>query len=196
MARAAFMMDRIMAMVGLSGRSFVPLMSSFACAVPGVMATRVIEDRRDRFVTILIAPLISCSARLPVYLLMIGMFIPDERYLGGLLPLHAIVLLAISMLGLVIAIPTAFLLRKTFFQGESSAFLMELPDYRIPSLRVTTHRVWDSSRSFVENAGTLIFATTVVIWAIGSFPGSHTERFELMAQIETLEASLADPGVS
>ena len=196
MARAAFMMDRIMALVGLSGRSFVPLMSSFACAVPGVMATRVIEDRRDRFVTILIAPLMSCSARLPVYLLMIGMFIPDERYVGGLLPLHAIVLLAISMLGLVIAIPTAFFLRKTFFRGESSAFLMELPDYRIPSLRVTMHRVWDSSRSFVENAGTLIFATTVVIWAIGSFPGSHSERFELMAQIETLEASLEDPEIS
>ncbi|MCA9036379.1 MAG: ferrous iron transport protein B [Planctomycetaceae bacterium] len=190
MARAAFMMDRLMALVGLSGRSFVPLMSSFACAVPGVMATRVIEDRRDRFVTILIAPLMSCSARLPVYLLMIGMFVPDKRYLGGWLPLHAVVLLAISMLGLVIAIPTAFLLRRTFFRGEPSAFLMELPDYRMPSFRVTAHRVFDSSRSFIENAGTLIFATTVIIWAVGSFPGSHEERFALMTQIESLESTI------
>ena len=193
MARAAFMMDRLMALVGLSGRSFLPLMSSFACAVPGIMATRVIEDRKDRFVTILIAPLMSCSARLPVYLLMIGMFVPDIRYLGGVLPLHAIVLLAISMLGLVVAIPTAFLLRKTFFRGEPSSFLLELPDYRMPSLRVTAQRVWDSSRSFVENAGTLIFATTVIVWAAGSFPGSHSERFNLMTQLETLETHDSTP---
>ncbi len=189
MARAAFMMDRVMAFAGLSGRSFLPLMSSFACAVPGIMATRVIEDRRDRFVTILIAPLMSCSARLPVYLLMTGLFVPNISYLNGLLPLRAIVLLCISMLGLVVAIPVAYVLRKTFFKGEPSTFLMELPEYRLPSVRVTAHRVWDSGKAFVQQAGTLIFATSIIVWAAGSFPGSHERRFELMTEIESLDVA-------
>ena len=112
MARTAFMMDRLMGLLGLSGRSFLPLMSSFACAVPGVMATRVIDDRRDRFVTILIAPLMSCSARLPVYVLMIGAFIPDSHLLCGWLPLRAVVLFAMSTLGLVVAVPVALILAQ------------------------------------------------------------------------------------
>lgn len=193
MARVAFMMDRIMALAGLSGRSFLPLMSSFACAVPGIMATRVIEDRRDRLVTILIAPLMSCSARLPVYVLMIGLFIPDTRYLGGLLPLRALVLLGISLLGLIVAVPVAFLLRKTILHGEASTFLLELPDYRLPSLKVTAQRVWESASSFVRQAGTLIFATTVIVWALGSFPGSHEQQAALMADIEAAEAQLESP---
>lgn len=188
MARAAFMMDRLMAMVGLSGRSFLPLMSSFACAVPGVMATRVIEDRRDRFVTILIAPLMSCSARLPVYVLMIWTFVPNTMFLGGLLPLRAVVLFLMSILGLIIAIPTAWLLRRTVFRGEGSPFLLELPDYRLPAARVVVHRVWDSCRAFVVRAGTLIFATSVLIWVLGGGAFSGSERYELMTQIESLEA--------
>jgi len=189
MARAAFMMDRLMGLLGLSGRSFLPLMSSFACAVPGIMATRVIDDRRDRFVTILIAPLMSCSARLPVYVLMIGTFIPETLYLGGWLSLQAIVLFAMSTLGLFIAIPVAMILRRTLFRGEPSPFLLELPDYRMPSIRVILGRVWESGKSFVARAGTLIFATSVLVWASGSFPGDQKERYELAGKIESLEAA-------
>ncbi len=193
MARAAFMMDRFMGILGLSGRSFLPLMSSFACAVPGIMATRVIDDRRDRFVTILIAPLMSCSARLPVYVLMIYTFIPNTQFLGGWLSLQALVLFGMSTLGLVVAIPVAMILRRTLFRGEPSPFLLELPDYRVPSLRVVLERVWESGQSFVARAGSLIFATSVLVWAGGSFPGDQRERYELTAKLEALEASGADP---
>ncbi len=189
MARAAFMMDRLMGVLGLSGRSFLPLMSSFACAVPGIMATRVIDDRRDRFVTILIAPLMSCSARLPVYVLMIGTFIPNTRYFGGVVSLQAIVLFAMSTLGLVIAVPVAMVLRRTFFRGEASPFLLELPDYHLPSLRVVFLRVWESGKAFLVRAGTLIFATSVLVWAAGSFPGDHSQQYELTAKLESLEAA-------
>ncbi|MFN5898896.1 MAG: ferrous iron transport protein B, partial [Planctomyces sp.] len=191
MARAAWMMDRLMSVMGLSGRSFLPLMSSFACAVPGIMATRVIENRRDRFVTILIAPLMSCSARLPVYVLMIGTFIPDQMLLGGLLPLRALVLFLMSILGLVVAVPLAFVLRRTAFRGESSGFLLELPDYRVPALRVVLLRVWESGWSFVSRAGTLIFAASVLVWAAGSFPVRSPERYELAARLEALAADNA-----
>lgn len=187
MARAAFMMDRLMGLLGLSGRSFLPLMSSFACAVPGIMATRVIEDRRDRFVTILIAPLMSCSARLPVYILMIGTFIPDQMLLGGWLSLRAVVLFSMSTLGLAVAVPVAMILRRTLFRGEPSPFLLELPDYRIPSLRVVLERVWESGKSFVVRAGTLIFATSVLVWVAGSFPGDQRQRYELTTRLEQLE---------
>ncbi len=192
MSRAAFMMDRLMGLLGLSGRSFLPLMSSFACAVPGVMATRVIDDRRDRFVTILIAPLMSCSARLPVYVLMIGAFIPDTHLLGGWLPLRAVVLFAMSTLGLVVAVPVALILRKTLLRGEPSPFLLELPDYRMPSMRVVLLRVWESGMSFVVRAGTLIFATSVLVWAAGSFPGDHAQQYALTARIEELQKEDAE----
>jgi ferrous iron transport protein B len=194
MARAAFMMDRLMSLLGLSGRSFLPLMSSFACAVPGIMATRVIENRRDRFVTILVAPLMSCSARLPVYVLLIGTLIPDIRVGWDLIPLRGLVLFAMSSLGLLVAIPVAFLLRSTFFRGEAAPFLLELPDYRIPSLRVVLRRVWESGWSFVSRAGTLIFATSVLVWAAGSFPGDHGPRDLLLTEIEAISA--ADPDQS
>lgn len=187
MARAAFMMDRVMSLLGLSGRSFLPLMSSFACAVPGIMATRVIENRRDRFVTILIAPLMSCSARLPVYILLIGTFIPDQYYAGNLIPLRGLVLFLMSTLGLMVAVPVALLLRSTIFRGDSSPFLLELPDYRVPALRVVLLRVWESAASFVTRAGTLIFATSVLVWAAGSFPGDQTERYRLISQLETID---------
>lgn len=186
MARAAFMMDRVMAMIGLNGRSFLPLMSSFACAVPGIMATRVIDDRRDRFVTILIAPLMSCSARLPVYVLMIGAFIPDVYWFNGWLPARGVVLFLMSILGVIVAVPVAFILRRTLFRGEASPFLLELPDYRVPSIRVVLIRVWESAKAFVVQAGTLIFATSVLVWAAGTFPGDNSKRYELTAKIEQL----------
>jgi ferrous iron transport protein B len=189
MARAAFLMDRLMAKLGLSGKSFIPLMSSFACAIPGVMATRVIENRRDRMVTILVAPLMSCSARLPVYLLLIGAFIPAASYWGGWLSLRALVLFAMSSLGAVVAIPTAWLLKKTLFRGETPPFVMELPLYKVPSPRVVLYRAYDRGKAFVTRAGTLIFATTIVVWGAGYFPGNHRELDQVTAQLEARDSA-------
>jgi len=184
MARAAFLMDKLMTKVGLSGKSFVPLMSSFACAVPGIMATRVIENRRDRMVTILVAPLMSCSARLPVYVLMIGVFVPATNpWLQGTL------LFAMTFLGAVIAVPIAWLLKKTLFRGETPPFVMELPTYKWPSPRIVLHRVYDRARAFVVRAGTLIFATNMLVWALAYFPGDHRPAEQLAARIDGLSNS-------
>lgn len=187
LARAAFLTDTIMTKIGLSGTSFVPLMSSFACAVPGIMATRVIENRRDRMVTLLVAPLMSCSARLPVYLLLIGAFIPSVSYLGGWVSLRGVVLFFVCTLGAITAIPIAWILKKTFFRGEAPPFVLELPDYKWPSPRIVLSRVYDRSKAFVAQAGTLIFATTVLVWAAGYFPVDHTELHELQAQLESMD---------
>jgi ferrous iron transport protein B len=192
MARAAFLMDRLMSRLGLSGKSFIPLMSSFACAIPGVMATRVIENRRDRMVTILIAPLMSCSARLPVYLLLIWAFVPAVTYLGGSVSLQGLVLLAMSSVGALVAVPCAWLLKKTFFRGETPPFVMELPSYKVPSARVVLHRAYDRGKAFVTRAGTLIFATSVVVWAGGYFPADHSERDAIIRQIEAAPAAEGD----
>jgi ferrous iron transport protein B len=187
MARAAYMMDRVMAPLGLSGKSFLPLMSSFACAVPGIMATRVIDNTRERMVTILIAPLMSCSARLPVYLLLIAAFIPATGYLGGLVSLQGLVLFAMSSLGLIVAIPVAWLLKRFVFTTGESTFLMELPDYKLPSLRVVLYRVYERAIAFVTRAGTLIFATTILVWAAGYFPADRSELQRVEAQIAAAE---------
>jgi ferrous iron transport protein B len=177
MARAAFLMDRLMAGVGLSGKSFIPLLSSFACAVPGIMATRVIENRRDRLATILIAPLMSCSARLPVYVILIGAFVPAQYYLGGLVGLQGLVLLAMYAIGVVVAIVVAWLLKKTLLRGETPPFVLELPSYKLPSLRTVTYRMAERGWAFLVRAGTVIFAVTIVIWALAYYPRS-TERVE------------------
>jgi ferrous iron transport protein B len=192
MARAAFLMDRLMAKLGLSGKSFIPLMSSFACAIPGVMATRVIENRRDRMVTMLIAPLMSCSARLPVYLLLIGAFIPTTTWLGGWISLQGLVLLAMSSVGALVAIPAAWLMKKTIFRSETPPFVMELPAYKIPSPRVVLYRAYDRGRAFVQRAGTLIFATAIVVWFAGYFPGDHRELNSVTAQIQAKERAHSD----
>ncbi|MCA9090027.1 MAG: ferrous iron transport protein B [Planctomycetaceae bacterium] len=188
MARAAFLADRMMAPLGLNGRSFVPLMSSFACAVPGIMATRTIENWRDRMVTILIAPLMSCSARLPVYVLLTTAFIPDE-FLGGWLSLRALVLFGMHLVGLVFAVPIAWVLRKWFFRGETSLFVMEMPTYKWPSPKVVLGRLKEQGGEFLMQAGTLIFCTSVVVWAAGYFPEDHTAQHEIQAQIEAAQAS-------
>jgi ferrous iron transport protein B len=163
-------------------------MSSFACAIPGVMATRVIENRRDRMVTILIAPLMSCSARLPVYLLLIWAFVPAVTYVGGWVSLQGLVLLAMSSVGALVAVPCAWLLKKTFFRGETPPFVMELPSYKVPSPRVVLHRAYDRGKAFVTRAGTLIFATSIVVWAAGYFPADHSERDAVIRQIEATPA--------
>ena len=188
MARAAFLVDRVMAAFGLSGKAFLPLMSSFACAVPGVMATRVIENRRDRLATMMVAPLMSCSARLPVYLLLIGAFIPATAVLGGLVTLQALVLMAMYLVGIVVAIPVAWTLKKTVLRGEPAPFVLELPEYKLPSWRVVLARVVDSCKAFVVRAGTLIFSASIVIWAAGYLPGDHSQQFRLQREIEQLQA--------
>ncbi|RPI87695.1 MAG: ferrous iron transport protein B, partial [Planctomycetaceae bacterium] len=193
MARAAFLMDKLMTRVGLSGRSFVPLMSSFACAVPGIMATRVIENRRDRLTTILVAPLMSCSARQPVYALLIGAFIPATYYAWGWIGLRELALFAMTSLGAVVAIPVAWLLKKTAFRGETPPFVMELPSYKWPSPRLVLNRVYDRARAFVVRAGTLIFATNVLIWAAGYYPGDHTTIDRLQFEIDRDRETLAEP---
>jgi len=192
MARAAFLMDKLMTKVGLSGKSFLPLMSSFACAIPGVMATRVIENRRDRMVTMLIAPLMSCSARLPVYLIMVAAFIPETTWAGGWIGLQGMVVFLMSSIGALIAIPIAWILKKTLFKGETPPFVMELPPYKWPSLKMVFHRVYDRCKAFTIQAGTLIFAVTVLVWAAGYFPVDHTAQHQLLTQIEEKQESLAE----
>jgi ferrous iron transport protein B len=186
MARAAFLMDRLMSRCGLSGKSFIPMLSSVACAVPGVMATRVIENRRDRLATILVAPLMSCSARLPVYFLMIGLFLPVcEGYSAFA---RAGVLFAMYLIGFVAAPLVALLLRKTLLRGERSLFVMELPAYKRPSLRTVVRRVYDAGWAFVRRAGTVILATMVVVWAALYFPHTDAEG----RSYETRVAELAE----
>jgi ferrous iron transport protein B len=170
LARAAYLMDRIMIRVGLSGRSFIPLLSSFACAIPGVMATRTIEDRRDRLTTILIAPLMSCSARLPVYTLMIAAFIPARTYMNGWVQLQGLTLLAMYLVGVVVAAAIALILKRSFLRGGTPAFVMELPAYQWPSPIVVVRRMLERAWDFLANAGTIIFAVSIVMWGLLYYP--------------------------
>ncbi len=186
LARVAMVMDRLMSKLGLNGRAFLPLMTSFGCAVPGILATRTIANRSDRLLTMLVAPLMSCSARLPVYTLLIYSFIPDKTLLGGWLNLQSVVLLGMLMLGAVVAVPIAWLIRKFLLPGQTSAFVLELPAYKLPSSRVVFVRVRDQVWEFVRRAGTLIFCTSVVVWALLYFPG---DREELYAKMRLQESS-------
>lgn len=188
MSRAAFVMDKFMASIGMSGKSFLPLMSSFACAIPGIMATRTIDNRKDRMVTLLIAPLMSCSARLPVYVLMVSAFVPDQARLGWF-TMQGIVLFAMQSLGAVVAIPVAWLLKRFFFKGEPSTFIMELASYKWPSWRVILARVWERVQSFVVRAGTLIFVTSVLVWAAAYFPGDHTAMDRSLSELEQMQST-------
>lgn len=169
MARAAFLADRLFSRFGLSGRGFIPLLGSFACAIPGIMATRTIPDHRDRLATILVAPFMSCSARLPVYALMIAAFIPAER-VAGLLNLQGLVLLGMYLLGPVVALATAVALRRTVLRGPAPSFLMELPPYRVPLARVVGAQLAGRAGAFLKTAGTIIFAVSIVIWAAAYYP--------------------------
>jgi ferrous iron transport protein B len=191
MSRAAYLMDRLMSRVGLSGKSFIPLLSSFACAIPGIMATRVIENRQDRFATILVAPLMSCSARLPVYVLLTAAMIPSRAFLGGWISLAGLVMFSMYMLGIIVAVLVALVLKKTLLKGETPPFVMELPGYKVPSCRLVLGRMLDRGWAFVRRAGTLIFAVTIVIWAAGYFPHNvETEnrvRNQYAKQLQVLE---------
>ena len=169
MVRAAFVMDRLMASVGLSGRAFIPLLSSFACAIPGIMATRTIEDPKDRLTTILIAPLMTCSARLPVYAVVIAAFIP-VRSVGPGIGLQGLVLFSLYLLGIVGAMVAAVFLRRTVTKGRGLGFMMEMPKYQWPRISDMVLGLWQRAWAFLKRAGTIIAATTVVLWALLTFP--------------------------
>jgi ferrous iron transport protein B len=192
MARAAYLMDKLMVRVGLSGKSFIPLLSSFACAIPGVMATRVIENRRDRLTTMLVAPLMSCSARLPVYTVLIGAFIPARGLAGGLLQLQGLTLLALYLVGVVTAACVALVLKRTLLRGPTPPFVMELPSYKWPSPSIVLYRMADRGWAFVRRAGTLILAVSVVVWAASYYPHNAPEVDNVLApRRDALQARLA-----
>ena len=171
MARAAFLMDRIIGGVGLHGRSFIPLLSSFACAIPGVMATRVIDNRRQRFATIMIAPLMTCSARIPVYTLIIGAFIPDT-HLYGFINVQGLVMFGLYAAGIISAFLVAWIFRAIVWSGKSEPFIMELPSYKRPSLRSVIINVLQRGFVFLRRAGTTILSMMVLIWFLASVPGA------------------------
>jgi len=187
LARAAFIMDRLMRSVGLSGRAFIPLLSSFACAIPGIMATRTIDNRRDRLTTILIAPFMSCSARLPVYALLIGAFIPSRTVLG-FLSLPGLVLFSLYVLGILTAVLVAWALKRTALRGTRPLYVMELPPYRVPSSRSVLLTVRDRAGLFVQKAGTVILAVSIVLWFLASYP-KNAEVKPLEKRLQAVEQS-------
>ena len=173
LSRAAFLMDRLLCGVGLGGKSFIPLLSSFACAIPGIMAARTIENPRDRLLTILVAPLMSCSARLPVYLLLCGAFVPNVAVGVSWLRLPALVLAGMYAVGVATAALVALVLSRTIFRGPPQPFVMELPGWRWPRWPVVLERVREAVWSFLQNAGTLIVTVSIVVWALSSYPRSE-----------------------
>lgn len=183
LARAAYLMDRTMRSVGLSGQSIIPMVSSFACAVPGIMATRVIPDRRDRIATIIAAPFMTCSARLPIYALLIAAFVPKQNI--GFFNLQGIVLFGLYMLGIVAGLLTALMLKKTALHGPKPAFALMLPEFRRPDMRTVLMQLLGRVKIFLKRAGTVIFAVAVIVWALAYYPRSaeiHENHAELAAQ--------------
>jgi ferrous iron transport protein B len=187
MARAAFIMDRLMSRVGLSGRAFIPLMSSFACAIPGIMATRTIDNRRDRLTTIMVAPFMSCSARLPVYALLIGAFVP-HRWVG-FVTLAGLTLFAMYFLGIAAAILVAWALKRTVLKGGKPLYVMELPPYRVPSWGAVLMTVRDRSLLFLQKAGTIILAASVVLWFLASYPSGSPEATAVRTRLDAARAT-------
>jgi ferrous iron transport protein B len=170
LARAALIADRTMRRVGLQGKSFIPLLSAYACAVPAILATRTIESKRDRIATILIAPFMTCSARLPVYTLIVAAFIPAKPLLGPFLGTRAAAMLGLYLIGFLAAFVTAKLLHSSVLKSEGTAFMLEMPPYRRPTLRSLSLRLYDRGRVFLQRAGTIILAVTVLLWVLASLP--------------------------
>jgi ferrous iron transport protein B len=192
MARAAFLMDRMMASVGLSGRSFIPLLSSFACAIPGIMATRSIADPKDRLTTILIAPLMTCSARLPVYLVIIGAVIPNTQ-VAPFIGLQGLVLFGLYVAGILGAMAAALLLRRTVTRGKASGFIMELPRYQWPIFKDLMIGLWQRAWVFLRRAGTIIFAATIVLWLLLTFPKADPGESQVDASFAGQIANAMQP---
>jgi len=187
MARAAFLMDRLMSKVGLHGKSFIPMLSSFACAIPGIMATRTIETRKDRLVTILVAPLMSCSARLPVYTLLIAACLT-----GGVMT-QSVTLLCMYLLGIVVALGMAWVFKKTLLRGETPMLVMELPPYKRPLAKVVLRHMWDRAKLFLRRAGTVILGINILLWFLATHPAYHAQpgQSETAAAGEQLRNSYA-----
>lgn len=173
LARAALIADRVMRTTGLNGKAFIPLLSGYACAVPAIMATRTIENKRDRFATILVTPFMTCSARLPVYMLLIAAFIPNITWLHGFIGLRTLVMLGLYLAGFVAAMTTAFLLKSSLLKSSDTPFILELPQYRMPTVRALAMRLVDRAKVFVRQAGTIILAVTLVLWVGAHLPVVH-----------------------
>ena len=188
LARAAYLMDRVLRSVGLSGQSIIPMVSSFACAVPGIMATRVIPNRRDRIATILAAPFMTCSARLPVYALLIAAFVPAQSV--GWLNLQGLVLFGLYMLGIIAGLLTALMLRKTALHGPKPTFALMLPEFRRPNLQTVLIQLLGRAMIFLKRAGTIIFAVAVVVWALAYYPRSDVIAADLVQRQSLASASL------
>ncbi len=187
LARTAFLMDRAMRAVGLSGQSVVPLISGFACAVPSIMATRVIPNRRDRIATIMATPFMTCSARLPIYALLIAAFVPNLTV--GFANLQGLVLFGLYLIGILGGIGTALLLRKSALRGPKPSFVLALPEFRTPNARTVLMKLLDRALVFLRRAGTVIFAVAVVVWALAYFPRAEdieSQRLQTQAEIETV----------
>jgi len=174
LARAALIADRVMRTIGLNGKAFIPLLSAYACAVPAIMATRTIENKRDRFATILVTPFMTCSARLPVYMLLIAAFIPNIAFLHGFLGLRTIVMLSLYLAGFVGAMTTAWLLKSSILKSSETPFILELPQYRMPTLWSLLLRLIDRAKIFLRQAGTVILAVTLALWGLAHLPVVHT----------------------
>ena len=192
MARAAVLMDELMLRVGLNGRAFIPLLSSFACAIPGMMSARTIDNERDRLTTIMVAPLMTCSARLPVYTLIIAAFIPPDAV--GPFNLQGIVMFGLYLTGVVSAVTVAFVLKRTVTKGTNQVLIMELPTYKLPNPRDFFFSLWGHIRAFLKRAGTIILTTSIILWFLASFPTSATTLRESFAgQIGSVLEKLLAP---
>jgi len=192
LARVAFVIDRLMKVVGLHGKTFVPLLSGFACAIPAVMATRTISSRKDRLVTMLALPFMSCSARLPIYALVIATVFAGERPIAGVFSVGAVVLFSMYVLSVVATLGVAAVLRRTVLRGPRPTFVLELPPYRLPLMRNLLRSTWDRVRAFLVDAGTIILAMTIVLWAVLSFPKSATVEAEHERERTAAHAQLRD----
>jgi len=193
MARAVFVLDRVMKTVGLNGKAFLPLLSSFACTVPGVLATRTIEDRNERLATIMVAPLMSCSARLPIYTLLAAAFIPSKFFLG-IFSMQGLTLLVMYLLSIGTGLGMAAIFRKTFLKGNRMPFVFELPPYRMPHWKNVLSAMWDRSREFLVRAGSIIFLLSIVLWFCVSYPKDPAA--EARFQIARANAGAAMTGES
>jgi ferrous iron transport protein B len=170
LARAALIADRVMRSIGLNGKAFIPLLSAYACAVPAIMATRTIENKRDRLATILVTPFMTCSARLPVYMLLIAAFVPNIGFAGGMIGLKTIVMLSLYLIGFLAALVTARLLKSSILKSSETPFILELPQYRMPTLRSLSLRLMDRAKVFLTQAGTVILSVTLALWVLAYFP--------------------------
>jgi ferrous iron transport protein B len=188
LARTSFLMDRVMRSVGLSGQSVIPMLSSFACAVPAIMSTRVIPDRRDRIATILAAPFMTCSARLPIYALLIAAFVPNDTV--GWMNLQGLVLFGLYLLGIIGGLGTAYLLKSSALKGPKPRFMLALPEFRTPNLQTVAIKLYDRARIFLKRAGTIIFVVAVVVWVLAYFPRMDVETWQAREnRTETINTS-------